>query len=66
MSRAPRKGEGYGGSRKKEEGKELQRLWGRRAGAPELVLRKIEEENLKKKKMMLRVNRKGMKAAKNV
>jgi len=29
MGRAPRKGEGYGNrNRKKEEGKELQRLWG--------------------------------------
>jgi len=63
MGRAPRKGEEIW---KQKEEREAAEAPGRWAGAPELRVQKIREENLKKKKIMLRMNRKGMERAKKV
>ena len=65
MGRAPRKGEEIW-KLKEGGGERVAEALGQSAGAPELTVQKIKGENLMEKKMMLRVNRKGMEAAKKV
>jgi hypothetical protein len=47
-------------------GERVAEALGRRAGAPGLAVQKIRGGNLMEKKMMLRINRKGMEAAEKV